>query len=126
MEEKILVVDRDANSRAYLRDLLEKQGYEVVVMGDDEPMEEHLASGEIRVVFLDISSRGSHGAGLYKSLKQDYPHLKLILTARRRERNMIKEAIEAGVYGCVYRPYDIDEVLLMVKTLLPHRLFYKL
>jgi DNA-binding NtrC family response regulator len=78
-----LVVDDEALLRAYLADLLEDDGFEVLEADSAEAALRILESraDEIALLFSDIRMPGMSGIDLLKAVQQRWPHIRLILSS---------------------------------------------
>lgn len=122
MTPQIIIVEKEGTTRELLQQALEKVGYRVQAYQDEtQVLHELERGGDVKVIFLDLGALKQKNADFFKGLKSRFPEIHLILTARKRDRNVIKEAIGDGVYGCVYRPYDPEEISLMLRNLFPRR-----
>ena len=121
MAGKILIVDQNPNYREILRALLEKSGYMVTVLEDGHQISTVFDSVTFDIIFLDSETGGVRSKGLFAEIKKEYPHSYIILIVSKRGDGLIKEAMDAGAYGCIDKPFNPDEVLTMVHQLLPIR-----
>ena len=121
MAENILIVDQNPNYREILRALLEKRGYAVTVLDDGHQIGTVLGSVTFDIIFLDSETGGVRDKGLFAEIRKECPHSFIILIVSKRGNGLIKEAMDAGAYGCIDKPFNPDEVLTMVHQLLPTR-----
>jgi DNA-binding NtrC family response regulator len=117
----ILIVDQNPNYREILRALLEKSGYMVTVLEDGHQISTVFDSVTFDIIFLDSETGGVRSKGLFAEIKKGCPHSYIILIVSKRGDGLIKEAMDAGAYGCIDKPFNPDEVLTMVHQLLPIR-----
>ena len=121
MAGKILIVDQNPNYREILRALLEKSGYMVTVLEDGHQVDTVFDNATFDIIFLDSETGGIREKGLFAEIRKKRPHLYIILITSKRGNGLIKEAMDAGAYGCIDKPFNPDEVLTMVHQLLPTR-----
>ncbi len=69
----VLVVEDDAGLRAYLTDILEGQGYDVVASGSGEEALAALGSVKATLAVLDIGLPGMDGFAVAEHLAKDVP-----------------------------------------------------
>jgi len=69
----VLVVEDDAGLRAYLTDILEGQGYDVVAAGSGEEALAALGSAKARLAVLDVGLPGMDGFAVAEHLAKDVP-----------------------------------------------------
>jgi len=114
-------VDQNPNYREILRALLEKSGYMVTVLEDGHQVDTVFDNATFDIIFLDSETGGIREKGLFAEIRKKRPHLYIILITSKRGNGLIKEAMDAGAYGCIDKPFNPDEVLTMVHQLLPTR-----
>ena len=101
--------------RAHLWNLLKKSEYPSrLVFGLDELLE-GLKGQTNAIVFLDADVVSIYGPAIYSKIRAVVHRPKIILLCDRKHRDLIKEAMELGVYGCILEPYAEWEVLTIVK-----------
>jgi len=121
MAENILIVDQNPNYREILRALLEKRGYAVTVLDDGHQISTVFGGATFGIIFLDSETGGVRDKVLFTEIRKECPHSYIILIVSKRGDGLIKEAMDAGAYGCIDKPFNPDEVLTMVHQLLPIR-----
>ncbi|MFK7987317.1 MAG: sigma-54-dependent transcriptional regulator [Sandaracinaceae bacterium] len=112
---RVLVVDDEENIRLVLRTLLKKQGYEVSVAPDAE---EALARvDEIRPDFViaDVRMSGMTGIELTRKLTEDGRDITVIVMSAYGSVELALEALKAGAYDYIQKPFKQDEVLLALR-----------
>ena len=119
MAGKVLIVDKDPNYPEILKVLLEKRGYMVAVLEDGYQIGTVLDSKTFDIIFLDSQTGGIRGKGLFAKIKKQCPHSYIIIITSKRGNGFIKEAMAAGAYGCIDKPFNPDEVLTMLHQLTP-------
>ena len=115
----ILIVDQNPNYREILKALLDKRGYMVTALEDGYQIGSVLDSKTFDIIFLDSQTAGIRGKGLFAKIKKECPHSYIILITSNRGNGFIKEAMDAGAYGCINKPFNPDEMLTMVRHLIP-------
>ena len=118
MKQRILIVDQDPNYREILTSLLEKKGYMVTALEYGYQIDTVLGSKSFDIIFLDSQTGGIRGKGLFAKIKKECPDSYIILITSKRGDGFIKEAMDTGAYGCIYKPFNPDEVLTMVDHLI--------
>ena len=71
--ETVLVVEDDADHRAFLTAVLEQQGYHVIATGSAEDALERVEAGSARLVVLDIGLPGADGFAVADRLAVNMP-----------------------------------------------------
>jgi DNA-binding NtrC family response regulator len=118
----ILVVDDDSATQDLLREILNEEGYRVVTSASGE---EALKVGERESFDLIISDMNLgpelNGLDVLRAYKSVQPESEVILiTAFGSLENAI-EAVKAGAFDYISKPFKIDEVVLQVKRALETR-----
>ena len=116
MTGKICIVDHDLSSRGYLRECLEREGHQVITLDSGYQIKSYLSKECLNFLILNIDSPGVKEKGLlFEIQKSCRPRILLIVS--EREDPFLKEAIDAGVYGFIHRPFNLREVCTMVNHL---------
>lgn len=119
MAERILVVDDAAFMRMMLKDILKKNGYEVVGEGADGA-EAVSKFDELRpdLVTLDITMPEMDGIEALKKIKTIDPSAKVIMCSAMGQQAMVIDAIQAGAKDFIVKPFQADRVIEAIKKTL--------
>lgn len=79
---------------------------------------EHLQGISRAIVILDSGSIHHHGPTIYGRIRAACKGCRVIVLCAQDSRGLIREAMEAGVYGCVVEPYAPWEIQTMVRHIL--------
>jgi two-component system response regulator AtoC len=109
---KVLVVDDEENIRLVLRTLLRKHGYEVEVADSAEQALERAPELEPDFVIADVKMPGMGGIELCRTLRAQAPEITLIVMSAYGSVELAIEAIGAGAYDYITKPFKQDEVLI--------------
>ncbi len=117
MPETLLVVDDDAAARYALARVFEKE-YRVVEAEDTTQARTKLGSEHPDVVLLDYNLPGEDGLVLLReiSMVSGGPAV-VMITAHGSERVAV-DAMKAGAYDYLTKPYDVDELRMVVSRAL--------
>lgn len=100
MTIRIVLVDDHNLIRAGLRALLVEKGYSVVAEGcDGEEVEALLAGCQADVLLMDIEMKRLSGLDALKRVRARWPELPVILLSMHDARDLVVEAMKAGVSG---------------------------
>jgi signal transduction histidine kinase len=117
---RILVVDDEPRNVKLLEALLVRQGYQVICAGDGQEALRLLDAQPVDLILLDVMMPGMDGFSLTRQLRAG-PRTRLIpivlVTSLTDTDDRIK-GIEAGCDDFISKPFDQQEVLARVKTLL--------
>ena len=117
MKGRICIVDHDLANRGYLRECLEKEGHEVVILGNGLQVKSSLTQESFNVFILNIETPGIRERNLLSEIKKCHRSRMLLIVSERGDP-FLKEAIDLGVYGFIYKPFNPEEVCTMVKHLI--------
>ena len=70
------------------------------------------------IVFVDHEAVHTYGARMYSRINVTCPECSVILLCDQANRDLIKEAMELGVYASILAPYEEWEVLTMIRNIL--------
>ena len=116
---KILVVDDAAFMRMMVKDILVKNGYDVV--GEATNGAEAVAMYKEHrpdLVTMDITMPEMDGITALKEIKKINPQARVIMCSAMGQQAMVLEAIQAGARDFVVKPFQADRVLDAVKKAL--------
>ncbi|MVO99148.1 MULTISPECIES: response regulator [Paenibacillus] len=119
MANRILIVDDAAFMRMMIRDILSKNGYEVVGEGNDgvQAVEKFK---ELRpdLVTMDITMPEMDGINALKEIKKIDPNAKVIMCSAMGQQAMVIDAIQAGAKDFIVKPFQADRVIEAIKKTL--------
>jgi DNA-binding NtrC family response regulator len=107
----ILLVDDDSGMAETLADILEDFDYNVDVASDGYKGIENFKDNLYDIVFMDIKMPGLNGVETFKQFKQINPNAKVFMMTAYSLEDLIKEALDEGAYGIIYKPLDIDVII---------------
>ena len=116
---RILIVDDAAFMRMMLKDILTKNGLEVVgeaVNGADAI--EKYRELQPDVVTMDITMPEMDGITAVKQIKAQFPQARVIMCSAMGQQPMVLEAIQAGAKDFVVKPFQADRVMESIKKVL--------
>ena len=116
MTGKIGIVDHDLSSRGYLRECLEREGHQVITFDSGYQISPHLSEEHFNILILNMDSPGVKERGLLLETQKSY-RPRILLIVSERGDPFLKEAIDAGVYGFIYKPFNLKDVCTMVNHL---------
>ncbi|MDF2557333.1 MAG: response regulator receiver protein [Bacillales bacterium] len=116
---RVLIVDDAAFMRMMLKDILTKNGLEVVgeaVNGVDAI--EKYKELQPDIVTMDITMPEKDGISAVKEIKAMYPAAKIIMCSAMGQQPMVLEAIQAGAKDFVVKPFQADRVMDSIQKVL--------
>src|SRR5580700_5539747 len=112
---RVLVVDDEENIRLVLRTLLKKNGYEVEVADGGEAALSALDSFDPDVILSDVRMPRMGGLDLLGALKAKQHPATVILMSAYGNVDLAIEAMKAGAYDYVSKPFKPDEIVLALR-----------
>lgn len=115
---KILIVDDAAFMRMMIKDILTKNGYEVVgeAANGIQAVELYKAHNP-DLVTMDITMPEMDGIEAVKQIKAVNPGAKVIMCSAMGQQSMVMDAIKAGASDFIVKPFQADRVLEAVKKI---------
>jgi DNA-binding NarL/FixJ family response regulator len=104
--------------RQHLLDILERNYFKPVVISNPAELAGELKACTSPVIFIDWEAETQYGPAIIMNIKAACQEGGIIFLYDKDHRNLIREVMQLGVYGCVLAPYDEWEILTMVKHLL--------
>jgi len=119
--ERVLIVDDDESVRWVLKKSLEKEGIATVLAKDASEALARVREGDSAVALMDIRMPGMSGLEALDTIKREGRNIAVIvMTAQATMQNAI-EAMRRGAFDYITKPFDLDEVNLLVKKALDVR-----
>jgi two-component system nitrogen regulation response regulator GlnG len=118
---KILVVEDEEAQRRILKKALEDEGYWVQTAENGRLAQVSLRENDFDVCLIDINLPDVDGLTLLKEAKEvGIDSSIIIVTGRNTMRNAI-EAMKNGAFDYVTKPWDLEEISLLVRRALESR-----
>jgi DNA-binding NtrC family response regulator len=116
---RLLIVDDEEASRYGMRRALGGFGYDIAEAGSVDEARLRMADERPDLLLLDVNLPGMSGLEFLRELQErpeDAP-LIIIITAHGSER-MAVEAVKSGAHDYLSKPFELDELRLVVKNAL--------
>lgn len=117
MKSKILIVDDEEHIRELIRFYLDKEGFSVVQAASGEEALHLLENEYIDLAIVDIMMPVMDGFQLVEELKEMKDIPVIMLTAKSQSADKLR-GFSLGIDDYVTKPFDPDELLARVKTIL--------
>ncbi|REE94427.1 two-component system chemotaxis response regulator CheY [Paenibacillus taihuensis] len=119
MANRILVVDDAAFMRMMIRDILTKNGYEVVGEAQDGAQAvEKYKEFKPDLITMDITMPEMDGIAALKEIKKLDSNAKVIMCSAMGQQAMVIDAIQAGAKDFIVKPFQADRVIEAIKKTL--------
>lgn len=113
--ERILVVDDEESVRKMIAVLLQKEGYQVSSAKDGKDALELLDESGFDLVLCDVRMPGMDGLELLDRAQVAYPGTTIVMMSAFGTVDLAVEAMKAGAYDYISKPFKPDEILLTLK-----------
>jgi len=120
IDVKILVIDDDPSIRNMLEIVLKKSGYDVTCTDSGKSALEKLKKETFDLIISDIKMPDITGIELLKKIKAINPEIPVILITAFASANDAVEAMKLGAEDYVTKPFNLDELRIII-----HRALYK-
>lgn len=112
----LAIVDDDPGICKSMKNVLEEKGYSVTTCATGE---EAISLARMRpqdIIFIDMKLPILNGLEVFSEIKKINPKaVAVIMTAYRQEMDeLVKQALKKGAYACLYKPFDMDEVIKII------------
>ncbi len=118
---KVLVVDDSRVTQHMLRILLRRNDFDVMVAGDGEAGLDALNEGAVDLVISDINMPFMDGFGMVAALRDDdrFANLPVLMLTATGDEDNRERAEELGVNGFITQPFDSQQLIATVRSLIP-------
>ena len=119
--EKILVVDDEEAIREVISTLLDAQGFRCTTCVNGKVGLETFRKDSYDLVLSDIVMPEMDGLKLLAELRLADPDVPAIMVTAMHDISIALEAIRAGAYDYILKPFEKDQLYLSVRRALEHR-----
>ena len=114
MKARILIIEDDASIAAALRKELASEGYDVDLALRGDTGLAQASSGSFDAVVSDLKMPGLSGLEVVERLHRSKPKLPIILITAHGTTETAIEAMKAGAFDYVLKPFDVSELLRLI------------
>ncbi|MGN1156967.1 MAG: response regulator [Agathobacter sp.] len=116
MGKNILICDDAAFMRMMIKDILSKNGYNVVGEAENGAIAvDKYSETNPDLVLMDITMPEMDGIQALKKIKEKDPNASVIMCSAMGQQAMVIESIQAGAKDFIVKPFQADRVLEAVK-----------
>lgn len=118
---RILVVDDEVIARDNLALVLARQGHETFTAANGAEALELLAGADFDLVLTDLMMQGMDGLDLLRAVRMRHPDTEVVVVTGYPTVKTAVEAMHAGAYHYLPKPYDLSEARALVQKALEKR-----
>ena len=116
----ILVVDDEPNYLIVLSELLKDEGFEVLTADSAENGLKIVGENDLDLVITDMRMPGMDGLELLGAIKKHDKDLPVIMITAFGEVGKAVDAMKAGAYNYLAKPFNNEELLVNIKKAIEH------
>ena len=117
-KSKILIVDDEVSMREFLEIMLSKEGHKVSSAGSGKEALNMLNDTIYDLIVSDVQMPGMNGIELLRNVKEVCPDTTVIMITAYASTESGVEAMKAGAYDYITKPFKVDEIKLIIKNAL--------
>ncbi len=114
-EQRVLLVDDEANIRRTLSVVLHQEGYEVDTVADGKEALERLPSEIYDFVITDLRMPGVDGMVVLEEVKRIHPETLVVMMSAYGSTDLAIEAVKRGAVDYIAKPFASDELVLLLR-----------
>lgn len=119
MANGILIVDDAAFMRMMIKDILTKNGYEIVGEAENGKVAiEKYNELNPELVIMDITMPEVDGIQAVKQIMGTDPQARVVMCSAMGQQAMVIESIQAGAKDFIVKPFQADRIIEAVKKAL--------
>ena len=116
---KVMIVDDAAFMRMVIKDILTKNGHEVVAEAvDGLDAIEKFGQVNPELVFLDIVMPNMEGIECLKKIMEMDSNAKVVMCSSIGQQSVVSDAIKSGARDFIVKPFDAAKVLEVVSKVM--------
>ncbi|MEW6680830.1 MAG: response regulator [bacterium] len=118
---RVLVVDDDYDMAESIASLLQEEGYAATYALNGKEAIKKTREFKPEVIILDIAMPEMDGYNTFLHLKKEGLESPIVILTAYRDGEMNERALsclEEGAYTIIYKPFDPEELILIIKEAL--------
>lgn len=117
--ESILIVDDDINLCTLLAEELTEIGYTTEYATEADSAFKHLSGNNgVDLILLDLKMPGNDGFYVLQKLKERNHKAKIIVLTAYADVRSAMDSSKLGADGFISKPYDLDELIITIRSVL--------
>ena len=119
--QNVWIVDDDKSIRWVLEKALQKSDAAIESFADPRDVLKKLTVNHPDVIISDIRMPGMDGITLLEKIKQQAPEIPVIIMTAYSDLDRAVSAFQGGAFEYLSKPFDVDEVVSLVKRATTHK-----
>ena len=112
----LLIVDDEASLRDFLTIMFEEDGWRVETAGALVEARAAIQRNEPDLILCDLMLPDGSGLDLLREAKAQNPSIAVIMITAHTSTKSAVEALKAGAFDYIAKPFDIDELKIIVRN----------
>jgi two-component system response regulator PilR (NtrC family) len=112
----LLIVDDEASLRDFLSIVFEDEGWRVETASSVAEARAAVAKNEPDLILCDLMLPDGSGIDLLREVKTATPSVALVMITAHTSTKSAVEALKAGAFDYIAKPFDIDELKIIVRN----------
>ena len=123
----ILIVDDEKDIRELISEILNDEGFSTRLSSNSAECLNQVSSAPPSLLILDIWLKDSNmdGIDILKKVKVDYPQVPIVIISGHGNIEIAVSAIKQGAYDFIEKPFNIEQLLVVVNWALEASRFRK-
>jgi len=117
----VMIADDEENVRVLLQEVLEGEGYEVLIADNGAKAVNIVSKLNVDCVLLDVRMPVLDGLEAFLKIKEISPDLPVIFLTAYGSSDLAIKAMKKGAYDYLTKPFDMEELKIKVKKALDLR-----
>jgi len=117
----ILVVDDEKAVRHLLSRMLLQGGYECTLAADAAEARKFIKNRNFELILCDVTMPGESGIDFIRYVAAEYPDTAIIMVTVVDDPEIAETALEAGIYGYIIKPFNVNEMIINIRNSLRRR-----
>jgi len=118
--QRILIIDDDPAALSALGEAMTREGLDVTLAASGEEGLAVAGNGDFEIVLTDLRMKGADGLQVLKSVKAKRPKTVIMVMTAFASMDTVVEAISAGAYDYISKPFRLDEMRHKIRQALAH------
>ncbi len=120
-KQNVWIVDDDKSIRWVLEKALQKSDASIESFAKPEDVLKQLNTQQPDVIISDVRMPGMDGITLLDHIKQVAPDIPVIIMTAYSDLDRAVSAFQGGAFEYISKPFDVDEVVSLVKRAIAHK-----